>query len=122
MARHILIVEDEPAFARVLSELLIDEGFSVLDVRDGLTAVNMLTTGRRRPDLIVSDVMLPGMRGDRVASEVRRRFPNWHVPILLLSASTDPHVKLPDVAFLPKPFETEELLRCIDSMLGVLDT
>jgi two-component system sensor histidine kinase ChiS len=117
MRRRILIVEDEPAFAEVLTELLIDEGYSVLHVRDGITAVNVLAAGPQRPDLIVCDVMLPGLRGDRVAAEVRERFPHARLPILLMSASADPRVELRDVTFMPKPFDSADLLDCIDSML-----
>jgi len=119
MRRRILIVEDEPAFAEVLTELLIDEGYSVLHVRDGITAVNVLVNDRQQPDLIVCDVMLPGLRGDRVAAEVRDRLPNARLPIVLMSASADPRVDLRDVVFMPKPFDSADLLDCIDSMLHV---
>jgi CheY-like chemotaxis protein len=119
MARWILIVEDEPAFAEVLSELLREEGYSVVRVPEAFSALNMLNGSRhsKTPDLIVCDVMLPGLRGDGLAAEIRSRFPNRRLPILLLSASRDPHVQLPDVAFMGKPFETGELLEQIDSML-----
>ncbi len=118
MARRILIIEDEHAFAEVLVELLLDEGYSVVHVRDAITALNMLESRRApRPDLIMCDVMLPLMRGDRLAREVRQRFPRWRLPILLMSASADPRVGLPRVEFMAKPFETSELLRCISDML-----
>src|SRR5215475_1973252 len=103
--RRILIVEDEPAFADVLVELLIDEGYSVRLVRDGVTALNVLAFQTRLPDLIMCDVMLPMLRGDRVAAEVRRRFPRQRLPIVLMSASADPRVELRDVEFMGKPFE-----------------
>jgi CheY-like chemotaxis protein len=119
MRPRILIVEDEPAFAEVLSELLVEEGYSVLHVRDGITAVNILAADRQRPDLIVCDVMLPGLRGDRLAAEVRKRFPRARLPILLMSASADPRLELRDVLFMPKPFDSADLLDCIDSMLQV---
>ncbi len=117
MARHILIVEDEPAFAEVLSELLVDEGYSVVKVRDGVTALKMLAGPARRPDMLICDVMLPGLRGDRLAAEIRKRFPRRRLPVLLMSASADPRVGLPDVEFMAKPFETGELLSRIARML-----
>ena len=117
MKPRILLVEDEPAFAEVLTELLIDEGYSVRHVRDGITALNVLVAARQRPGLIVCDVMLPWLRGDRLAAEVRKRFPHARLPILLMSASADPRVELRDVAFMPKPFDSADLLDCIDSML-----
>jgi CheY-like chemotaxis protein len=114
---RILIVEDEPAFADVLVELLIDEGYSVRHVRDGVTALNVLACQTRLPDLIMCDVMLPMLRGDRVAAEVRRRFPRRRLPIVLMSASADPRIELRDVEFMAKPFETADLLRRLASLV-----
>jgi CheY-like chemotaxis protein len=114
---RILIVEDEPAFADVLADLLIDEGYSVRVVRDGVTALNVLTCQTPAPDLIMCDVMLPMLRGDRVASEVRRRFPRQRLPIVLMSASADPRVELRDVEFMAKPFETANLLSRLTVLL-----
>jgi len=123
MAGRILIVEDERAFAEVLSELLLDEGYSVLHLREGISALNLLTGGAFRPDLLVCDVMLPGLRGDRLAAEVRARLPKHRLPILLMSAGADPWVSLPEVRFIAKPFDTAEFLQQIDAMLdGVART
>jgi CheY-like chemotaxis protein len=116
-APRILIVEDEAALADVVSELLIDEGYVVMRARDGITALNMLSGGQRSFDLIVCDVMLPGLRGDRLAGEVRRRFPNQHLPILLVSASGDPHLSLGDVWFMAKPVDFKNLLRTVERLL-----
>ena len=119
MGRRILIVEDEPAFAEVLTELLVDEGYSVVHVRDGLSALNLLTgSASRHVDMILCDVMLPSLRGDRVAAEVRARVPDRRLPILLMSASADPRVTLRDVSFMPKPFDSADLIDHIDSMLA----
>ena len=113
MSRRILIVEDDKAFADVISELLVGEGYSVLCITDGISAINMLSANHRHLDLVICDVRLPGLRGDRLADEVRRRFPTRRLPILLLSASPDPRVRLRDVHFMSKPFETRELLNTI---------
>ena len=118
MARRILLVEDEPAFAEVISELLSDEGYAVVRVRDGTTALAMLGNEHGGVDLILCDVMLPGLRGDRMAREVRQRYPQRRLPILLMSASADPNVTLRDVLFIPKPFETSDLLERLNGMLS----
>lgn len=118
MSRRILIIEDEPAFAEVIQELLAEEGYSVVHVRDAITALKLLTRNDLRPDAILCDVMLPGLRGDRFALEVRRRFPLRRLPILLLSASSDPDSRLRDVSFMAKPFETSELLSHIKAILA----
>jgi CheY-like chemotaxis protein len=118
MRRRILVVEDESAFAEVITELLVDEGYSVVHVRDGITALNTLIASSRRPHLILCDVMLPYLRGDRLAAEVRRRLPTVRLPILLMSASADPRVVLPDVSFMAKPFDSADLLSRVASMIA----
>jgi CheY-like chemotaxis protein len=116
-AARILIVEDESAFAEVVSELLVGEGYSVVRARNGITALNMLSAPRLLPDVIVCDVMLPGLRGDRLAAQVRHRFPSRRLPILLLSASSDPRVRLRDVWFMAKPVDFRDLLKMIERVL-----
>ena len=119
MARRILIVEDEPAFAEVLAELLVDEGYSVLCVGDAVSALNLLSAGpRRQLDMVICDVMLPGLRGDRFAAEVRKRYPTRRLPILLMSASAAPVLGLPEVAFMAKPFDSDDLLQRLEDMLS----
>lgn len=113
MSRTILIVEDDKAFADVVRELLVGEGYSVIRIADGISAINMISANHRPPDLIICDIRLPGLRGDRLAHEVRRRFPKLRLPILLLSASSDPHVRLRDVLFMSKPFEMLQLLSTV---------
>jgi DNA-binding response OmpR family regulator len=113
MAYRILVIEDEAAFADVLSETLSDEGYSVVHVPNPLTALDMLAAGSYSPDAVVCDVRLPGLSGDRLAAEVRRRFPQRRLPILLLSASPNPHTELPNVWFMQKPFDIGEFLATI---------
>jgi len=116
-AHRVLIIEDERAFADVVGELLIEEGYAVVRTRDALSAVSMLASERLSPDLIVCDVMLPGLRGDRLAAEVRRRFPSRRLPILLLSASADPRVSLRDVLFMSKPLDIKSFLKTVKRLV-----
>jgi CheY-like chemotaxis protein len=120
MAPRVMLVDDERTFAAIVGELLADEGYSVVRAHDGVTALNMLASERLSPDLLVCDVMLPGLRGDRLAAEVRRRFPHRRLPIVLLSASPNPRVHLPDVWFLPKPIDFKELLNTMDRLVRPL--
>lgn len=96
----------------------MDEGYSVVHVRDGVTALNMLASSKLRPDLIVCDVRLPGLRGDRLAAELRARFPSARLPVVLMSASADPHVSVRDVSFISKPFDSAELVKRIEGLLA----
>jgi two-component system, OmpR family, response regulator CpxR len=114
---YALVVDDERAFADIIAELLDGEGYRVEVAHDGLQALEMLTVSGRIPDVIVCDVMLPSMSGAQLAVEVRRRFPHSarrRVPIILLSASADPCIELPDVSFMSKPVDLVELVRAIE--------
>jgi CheY-like chemotaxis protein len=117
MAPRVLIVDDERTFSEIIGELLVDEGYSVVRAHDGVTALNMLASERLSLDLVLCDVMLPGLRGDRLAAEVRRRFPKRRLPIVLVSASPSPKVTVPDVWFLPKPIDFKELLETIERLV-----
>ena len=117
MSPRVLIVDDERTFAEILGELLVDEGYSVVRAHDGVTALNMVASERMGPDLILCDVMLPGLRGDRLAAEIRRRLPHRRLPIVLLSASADPRRHLRDVSFLAKPVDFKELLKTMERLL-----
>jgi CheY-like chemotaxis protein len=111
---HVLVVDDERSFAAVVSELLAAEGYRVHTAHDGLSAMRMLATLPRFPDVVVCDVMLPGLSGPRLATELRQRFPRQRLPIVLLSASADPRTDLRDVWFLAKPVDILELLDLLD--------
>ena len=113
MPRRILLVEDDVAFADAITELLTSEGYAVIRIANGISAINMISTNYRSLNLVICDLMLPGMRGDLLARAIRGNFPNAQLPILLLSASPDPHLDLRDVHFMSKPFNTPDLLNTI---------
>jgi CheY-like chemotaxis protein len=118
MRPRVLIVDDERTFADVVAELLVDEGYTVLRAYDGLSALRMLSSEESQPDVVLCDVMLPALSGDRLAAEVRRLFPDRRLPIVLVSASADPRVDLPDVRFLPKPLDFGELLPLLHELIN----
>ena len=108
---HILIVEDEPEMAELLSRGLREESYGVRVVRDGRTALEL--SAAEAFDLILLDVMLPHMDGIQVAKQLRRR--ESETPVLMLTARDS----LPDVVrgldagaddYLTKPFSFSELL------------
>jgi CheY-like chemotaxis protein len=111
-------VDDERAYAEVLSELLYDEEFDVRRVHSGCEALEACgDDGARFPDLVLCDVMLPGLRGDGLVHELRKRFPEHRLPVVLMSASADPRVQERDVWFLPKPLDFNELMALLGSVL-----
>jgi len=117
MPEHILVVEDDPQIADLLRRGLIYEGYSVEVTGDGLDA---LTAARDRPpDLVLLDLMLPGMDGLTVCKRLRAAN---DVPILILTArdAVPDRVKGLDAGaddYVVKPFNFDELLARIRAQL-----
>ncbi|RSX56389.1 response regulator transcription factor [Bifidobacterium samirii] len=108
--KTILIVDDDPALGEMLSIVLESEGLRAVVCQDGLRAVELAST--LRPDLILLDVMLPGLDGVGVAREIRR---GSNVPIIMLTAKSDTIDVVAGLEagaddYVAKPFRTAELL------------
>jgi CheY-like chemotaxis protein len=117
--KTILVVEDEQAIAQVLCLLLEDEGFAVVLAATGLAAWAELTA--RRPDLVISDLMLPGLSGIALYQRMQADPGLAAVPVLLMSAAAEPELRPTGqyVGFLRKPFEVAALLQLVRLALGL---
>jgi DNA-binding response OmpR family regulator len=120
MKANVLIVEDERHLADGLRFNLEAEGYAVETIPDGETALLKLTDAEARFDVVVLDVMLPGMDGFEVAAELRRA--NQFVPVLMLTARGRPEDVLRGFEagaddYLPKPFELSILLARLSGLL-----
>lgn len=122
MAPKILVVDDDPAIAEMLTIVLEAEGFDPVAVMDGNDAVP--TFERLQPDLILLDLMLPGMNGVDICRTIRQ---NSTVPIVMLTAKTD----TVDVVlglesgaddYITKPFKPKELIARIRARLRRSDS
>ena len=116
MSSKILVVDDDPAIAEMLTMVMEREGFDTVVVDDGLEAVK--AAERENPDLILLDLMLPGRSGVDVCRTVRE---TSAVPIIMLTAKseTDDKINGLDLGaddYLAKPFEMKELLARIRSI------
>ena len=117
MDRTIVVVEDEAPIASAVAARLRSEGFSVEIAPDGPSAVALCD--RTHPDLVVLDLMLPGMDGLEVCKRVQRDRP---VPVLMLTArdsETDTVVGLAVGAddYMTKPFSPRELVARVHALL-----
>ncbi|MCB0116611.1 MAG: response regulator, partial [Caldilineaceae bacterium] len=84
VVEKILVVEDEPALVDTLEYALSRQGYAVVVARDGITALDMARG--QKPDLILLDVMLPGLDGFEICRVLRQEM---NVPILILTARDD---------------------------------
>ena len=114
----ILVVEDEHRLADSLRELLEENGFQCDAVYDGETGRACAETGSYA--LLILDVMLPRLDGCTLARQLRAR--RLEVPILMLTARSELEDRIAGLnagadCYLPKPFDTRELLACVNALL-----
>ena len=114
----VLIIEDEVLLADSLKALLESKGFEVEAVYDGETGTQYAELGIY--DLLILDVMMPKMNGYEVARTVRAR--RCSTPILMLTAKSDLEDRIEGLNagadyYLTKPFDSRELLACINALL-----
>jgi CheY-like chemotaxis protein len=119
--RTILLVEHDPVVRHVIRLLLELEGDVVLEARDGDEALTLLGGHEGPIDLLLTDVMMPGLSGAEVCERVRAGRPG--LPTLFISGfypeAVFPEQRLPDdSAFLAKPFMPEELVQAVDELLA----
>lgn len=112
MAETILVVDDDPEIRTLIKRVLTREGYQVQEAEDGLAALNQIA--RSRPDLILTDLMMPRMRGDTLVVQVMQNL--TPTPCILMSAyHTDS--PLMTVPFLAKPFTISDLVRLVSDSL-----
>ena len=117
MKGRVLVVDDDPALAEMLGIVLRNEGLEVVDCADGAEAVSVFRDSR--PDLVLLDVMLPGLDGMEVCRRIRAES---GVPIVMLTARTDTVdvvVGLESGAddYVVKPFKPQELIARVRARL-----
>ena len=104
---HILIIDDDIHINEMLEEVLIQEGYQVSHAYSGTEA--LLFLANEKPDLILLDLMLPGLIGEEVLSQIEK------IPVIVMSAKVEVKDKVALLLngaedYITKPFEIEELL------------
>lgn len=117
--KNILIIDDDLDIGNVLEKILKNEGYSVSRAYSGTEAVFVLS--QSRPDLILLDLMLPGLSGEEVLPYIKG------IPVIVMSAKVDVDNKVElllggAVDYVTKPFHTKELLARIAVHLRIFDT
>ncbi|SEV82870.1 response regulator [Luteibacter sp. 329MFSha] len=113
----ILIVEDDPAFARILADMIHRKGHRVLAAADGESGLALAR--RYRPTGILLDVMLPGMDGWTVIERLKGDAATRHIPVHFISATDDATrgLELGAVGFLTKPVSRESITTAFERLL-----
>ena len=119
-AGHILIVEDEPAIAEILADLLADEGYETIVSVDGAA---LAAAGDALPALILLDAMMPGMDGPEVCRRLKADPRTRHIPVVFLTALPPEALAArlgdcPHEGILPKPFTLDAVLAVVRRHLG----
>lgn len=117
MAEKILVVDDEVSLQETLTYKLEKEGYQVEVAGDGLTALELARS--THPDLVILDVMLPGMDGFEVCRNLRQES---NIPVLMLTARDDEIDRVVGLEvgaddYLPKPFSMRELIARVKALL-----
>jgi CheY-like chemotaxis protein/MinD-like ATPase involved in chromosome partitioning or flagellar assembly len=121
VAEKILIIDDDPDTIEFLTLILQRLGYQVLEARDGMDA--LATAHSEKPDLIILDVMMPGLDGFEVARSLRRHPETALTPILMFTAKTQVEDKLAGYEagvdiYLTKPVHPVELQANIKALLA----
>jgi adenylate cyclase len=117
---HILVVDDDPSIRRMLQLLLGDAGYRVSTASSGeeaLAYLDLIT-----PDLVLMDLMLPGINGQEVTARIKADTTKPFIPVILITGQTDHRAKVMSLDagaddFLSKPVEFAELLARVRGML-----
>lgn len=118
----VLVVDDEKPVRNLIRTILQGAGYPVLDARDGKEALKMISLPGSKIDILVADVIMPGMNGKNLANRICAILPE--VRVLFISAYTADvlayHNLYPDgVDFLRKPFRRAELIEKVTRIMAV---
>lgn len=118
----ILLVEDQPQVRRLLAVSLRHMGYELLTAGDGEEALALAADPEQRIDLLVTDVMMPGINGAQLVARMKEG--GRHIPVVFISGFTSEVViaEGPGVTFLQKPFALAELTGAVREALDSAST
>lgn len=119
--KKILVIEDDMNIRESLAELLETRSYKIFSADNGHSAISLIQ--HEQPDLIICDVMMPGMSGYEVLESIRKNAVTASVPFVFLSAKVmeadrERGLSLGANSYLTKPFRSHELFEIVDRLLG----
>lgn len=120
MVKKILVIEDDPAISRLVDYSLKHEGYDVTTASNGLEGIRK--AHYETPDLVILDVMLPGMDGFEICHQLKSESGTSKLPILMFSAKAqevdkDTGRKVGADDYLPKPAAPAEIVNRVEKLL-----
>jgi CheY-like chemotaxis protein len=120
MGEHILVVEDEASLRTLIARELTELGYRTSTAVDGQNALRMVQQQELYPDLLLTDVIMPGINGTELATRLRREHPD--LKVLFMSGYSDELIQShgvlePGILFLGKPFRSNDLARKVREAL-----
>jgi DNA-binding response OmpR family regulator len=115
----VLVVDDDPDLLEYVAEVLRLSGYRVVTALDGIRGLDML--GRERPDLVLLDIMLPGLSGDEILDRLAAE-KGQHPPVIVMTAAgraRDRALAHRNPYYLPKPFDPTLLMATVETALEV---
>ncbi len=119
----LLLAEDDRDILEFNTSILSAEGYNIITATNGIDAAHLLTN--TLPDLVVTDLMMPGMDGNELLKEIRNNALTAHIPVIILSAKTTTQSRLDGTAngaqaYLSKPYSPTELLVLVKNQLSIV--
>lgn len=119
-SRTVLVVDDEPDILRLLQSILTEDGYEVIAAKSAELAIKAFERLAHHPDLLLTDVVMPGMSGPMLVDHLRKLAPD--LKVLFMSGYDDRHVVrsyVLDKGFqlIPKPFTVKSLRLAIDEVI-----
>lgn len=112
----VLVIDDEQSIRTLMAAILEDEGHEVIQAADGHQGLDLLDT--ETPDIVILDIMMPGIDGRETYRQIRERPHLDNVPVIMVSAGAYGAPESVN-AFMRKPFNLGEFLATLDRVLAV---
>jgi DNA-binding response OmpR family regulator len=121
MSSLVLIIEDHPPTAKFISELLVNRNLKTVIAADGITG--LAKAEELKPDLVLLDIMMPGINGLEVFEKLRTNTKTTRIPVIFVSVRYEDEFKkkgieLGAVDYIVKPFKNERLVDAVEKTLN----
>jgi adenylate cyclase len=121
MSATVLVVDDNEDNVAIVSRILLDRGYEVRIARDGRSALESVR--QQRPDVVLLDIMMPGMDGMQVLDHLKRDPGSGTIPVVMVTAKSEDRDVLAGYGsgadyYITKPFTTRQILYAVGLVLG----